>query len=140
MAEQSYSIEFDGYYREPNKDGLPGKSGIYSVYRGIHNVEEKNVSLKELIYIGESVDINARVADHDRLEDWTARLREGEVLCYSYALVPTDHRVRVEAALIHKHKPPLNTEYVDAFPFDKTTISIQGKTRYLTESFSVLRR
>jgi len=32
MAAQTYSIDFDGYWREPNKGGVPDKSGIYCVY------------------------------------------------------------------------------------------------------------
>lgn len=128
MAAQSYDVEFHGYYCEPNKEGLPAKSGIYCVYRAVHNVDRKTVTLNQLIYIGESEDVRARVADHDRLDDWSELLKQGEVLCYSYALVPSPYRVRVEAALIFKHKPPLNTEYSGAFPFDDTTISITGVT------------
>lgn len=141
MAMQSYDIEFNGYFMEPNKDALPEKSGIYCVYRGIHNVDKKSVTLKQLIYIGESADIKSRVGSHDRCDDWEELLEDGEVLCYSYALVPTESRVRVEAALIFKHQPPLNTEYAAAFPFDETKISIRGNpTAKLIPSFTVLRK
>jgi len=54
MATKSYSLEFDGYWREPNASGLPPKSGIYCVYACVHNADRKTVSLKRLLYIGEA--------------------------------------------------------------------------------------
>ncbi|RQQ28075.1 GIY-YIG nuclease family protein [Burkholderia stagnalis] len=141
MAAQSYDIEFKGYRLESKKAGIPAGSGIYCVYRGVYNAKADTVSLKELIYIGESADINARVVSHDRLDDWSDRLQAGEILCYSYALVPSADRLRVEAALIHKHTPPLNTEYSNAFPFDETTISVKGdRAAELTKDFVVKRK
>ena len=32
MAEKTVTIEFDGYWRDENKGGLPAKSGAYCVY------------------------------------------------------------------------------------------------------------
>ena len=34
---------------------------------------------------------------------------------------------RAEAAMIFKHKPPCNTQFVESFPFDTTTITTSGK-------------
>jgi len=66
-------------------------------------------------------------------------VKDGEVLCFSYAPVPLDSRVRCEAAMIFKHEPPENTEYAMAFPHDKTTILIGGKNTLLNTNFTVLR-
>lgn len=70
MAAQSYAIEFDGYWREPNKGSIPAKSGIYCVYSCLYDASAKTVDLKKLIYIGESDNVNERVANHEKLADW----------------------------------------------------------------------
>lgn len=139
MAAQFYSLEFDGYWREPNKGSIPAESGIYCVFSCVHNVPDKTVALKKLIYIGESDDVNARVAYHDRLSDWRKHIKQGEALCYSFCPVPSTNRIRCEAAMIFKHKPPVNTEYTQAFPFDQTTLSLTGKTTLLYTSYSIQR-
>jgi len=38
MAAQAFSMIFDGYWREPNKGGIPAESGVYCVYAGVFNV------------------------------------------------------------------------------------------------------
>lgn len=139
MATQTYSIDFNGYWIEPNKGSMPDESGIYVVYSCVYNQEEKNVSLKKLIYIGESENVRTRVGNHERLEDWKKHLKSGEVLCYTFGKVSVASRERCEAALIFKHKPTENTEHVDSFGFDQTTISLSGKTHSLTCNFTVSR-
>ena len=139
MAEQSYNLEFDGYWREPAKGGIPDKSGIYCVYSCIYDEAEKTVALKKLIYIGESGDVKTRIANHEKLSDWKKHVKQGEVLCFSFSAAPSASRVRCEAAMIFKHEPPVNTEYSEAFPYDKTTISISGKTALLKTSFTIQR-
>ncbi len=39
--------------------------------------------------------------------------------------------------MIHHHKPPCNVEYVNAFPFDTTTVSTIGKNVKLDGYFTV---
>jgi len=97
------------------------------------------VSIKKLIYIGESENVNDRIANHEKLPDWEKNLKSGEVLCYSFGEVATTNRVRCEAAMIFKHKPPENTEYVSSFPFDQTTMNLSDKTALLSTSFTVYR-
>lgn len=139
MAEQTYELEFDGYWREPAMGSIPDKSGIYCVFSCVHNQAEKTVSLKKLIYIGESGDVKSRLAIHEKLGDWKKHVKQGEVLCFSFAPAPSASRIRCEAAMIFKHEPPVNTEYTEAFPHDKTTISITGKTTLLKTNFTVQR-
>ena len=139
MAAQTYSIEFDGYWREKNKGSVPSKSGIYCVYSCVHNVAEKNITIKKLVYIGESENVNQRIDGHEKLPDWKKHLNSGELLCYSFGGVSSANRDRCEAAMIFKHKPPENTEYVNSFPFDKTTMNLSGKTAKLTANFTVNR-
>jgi excinuclease UvrABC nuclease subunit len=139
MAEQSYGVEFDGYWREPAKGSIPDTSGIYCVFSCVRNEAENTVSLKKLIYIGESCDVRSRIANHEKLDDWKKHVMKGEVLCFSFAAVTSASRGRCEAAMIFEHRPPVNTEYAEAFPYDKTTISLTGKTKLLTENFTVQR-
>lgn len=139
MAEKTFKIEFDGYWREPNISGIPAKSGVYCVYKCTYNKNEKTVSIRKLIYIGEAADVNDRIKNHENWDNWKDHVNSGNQLCFSYGYVESTNRDRVEAALIFKHKPPENSEYTDSFPFDKTTISLSGKTALLKTSFTVER-
>jgi len=137
MAEKTFNQEFDGYWREPNKASIPSSSGVYCVYECTHNVEAKTVSIHKLIYIGESADVNGRIANHEKLDDWKEHVRQGKILCYSFTPVEDRYRARVEAAFINHHKPVVNTEYVDDFPFDKTTVNSKGKITKIDDTFIV---
>lgn len=137
MAEQIFNQNFDGYWREPNKGGIPSKSGIYCVYECTHNVQEKTVTIHKLIYIGESENVNQRIANHEKQNDWEKHVRQGNELCYSFSEVDSYYRVRVEAAFIYRHQPPVNTEYKDNFPFDKTIVKSEGKIVLLKDYFVV---
>ena len=129
MADKTFDLDFDGYWPEPNIGGLPKKSGIYGVYACTYDAEDKTVSLKRLIYIGESENVHDRIADHEKWQDWRDELKSGEDICINAALIsPSSDRQRAEAAMINKHKPTCNTEYVDSFPFDTTTVNTSGKT------------
>lgn len=137
MAEKTFNQEHVGYWREPNKSGLPKKSGVYSVYECTHNVIDKTVEIHKLIYIGESDNVNGRVAKHEKAESWKKHVRPGNVLCFSFTPVDDDYRERLEAAYINHHKPVENTEYVNNFPFHKTNVNTSGKTKYIESYFTV---
>ncbi len=136
MAEKTINIKFDGYWRDENKGGIPDQSGVYCVYECTHNVvQEENVSIHKLLYVGESANVNGRVANHEKYKDWLKYVRGGSELCFSFGGVGTTDRDRAEAAIIFRHKPPGNEEYVDYFPFDRTTMSLSGKTTLLNTYF-----
>ena len=139
MAEQAYSIEFDGYWRDQYKASIPAQSGIYCVYECTHNVAEKTVTIHKLIYIGEADDVRARLANHEKYNLWVKHVRPGNVLCFSFGGIGTMIRARGEAAMIFRHKPPENTEYVDSFPFDRTTIGLSGRIELLIPTFTANR-
>lgn len=130
-------LTFDGYWREVNKGNVPTESGIYCVYACTFNQAEKTVSIRELVYIGESDNVKERLDNHERLHDWKKRLKVGETLCYSVAEIGNVDRVRAEAAMIYQHKPPCNTEYKYSFPYPETAIKAFGKSAKLTASFTV---
>jgi hypothetical protein len=139
MVAQTYSIEFNGYWRDENKGSLPQKSGVYCVYTCVHNKSAKTVSIKKLVYIGEAENANSRIANHEKYNDWKKHLEQGEELCFSFGPVSSSSRERCEAAMIFRHKPPENTEYVGSFPFDQTTMKLSEKTALLYTNFSVSR-
>lgn len=131
------SLNFDGYWREVNKKVIPSKSGIYCVYACTYNQDAKNVTIHKLLYIGESHNVNDRIDNHERLSDWKNALGKNQTLCYSFAPATNPDRERAEAALIYKHKPPMNDEYVNGFTYNDTSIILSGKTSKLVESFVI---
>ena len=133
------SLTFDGYWRDANKDGVPAESGVYVVYECSYDAQAKRVSLKKIIYMGESGDVHDRIDGHEKWPEWRKQVRAGNVICFSFAPIGNPDRERAEAALIFKHKPPTNTEYVNSFPFDETTVTSTGKTALLHTSFTVQR-
>ncbi len=140
MAAKSYALTFKGYYLESGIGGLPAESGIYCVYACTYDAAKDTVSLRRLIYIGESDDVQDRVKNHEKWSVWRRELRSGEELCFSCALISgEDDRQRAEAAEIFEHKPPCNTEYKHEFPFDRTTITNSGKAALLHSHFTVER-
>lgn len=132
-------MKFDGYWRDENKSSVPANSGVYCVYTCTYDAKKKTVSLHKLVYIGEAGNCKSRIASHEKHKLWLKHLKSGQVLCYSFGPVPSADRDRAEAALIFKHKPPENTEYTNSFPFDDTTMSLSGKTKYITSNFTVKR-
>jgi len=137
MAAQEFKLDFAGYWREPNISGVPAKSGVYCVYECSHNVSNKTVSIHKLIYIGEADDVNNRVTKHEKWKLWKQEVRNGNELCFSFAYAEALYRTRIEAALIFKHKSPVNDEYKWSFPFDDTTLTLTGKTALLSTYFTV---
>ena len=138
MAAKSYSLTYNGYWREANVGGIPAQSGVYSVYACRYDRSSDTVSIRKLIYIGEAQNVRSRVSGHEKTPQWRRHLTAGEELCFNFAPIGGD-RERVEAALIHHHKPPENTQYVDTFPYEKTTVSTGGKNRFLDSYFTVHR-
>ena len=134
---KTISLEFKGYWLEVNKGDIPAESGIYGVYACTYNKEQRTVSLRELVYIGESFDVKSRISSHERLSDWKKRLRAGETLCYSFAKVERSNRLCAEAAVIFHHKPPCNIEYTYSFPFTDTSITATGKHAKIDDFFIV---
>lgn len=126
-----------GYYLNPAD--LSSYSGVYFVYRGKYNPLTNQVVLSQLVYIGEAVDINSRVSCHDRFNDWKRQLQSGEVLCWSQCLEPIDRKT-LEAALIFKHKPLLNKEYVNQYTCESASIILTGATIFLNTNFTVTKQ
>lgn len=136
MAE--YNVTFNGYRLDGDKSGLPTYGGIYLVYCCVYNADTNRVSLRKLIYIGKSVNINDRVNNHDRYEEFTKQLQQGETLCYSYASVAPSDMDIIENALIYMQQPPLNNELKNSFNYPDAQFDFEGRCALLKEThFSI---
>jgi len=109
------------------------------VYTCKYNALEKTVSIRRLVYIGESENVNKRIDGHEKWTKWRQYLQSGEILCFNFTPISID-RVRAEAAMIHHHKPPVNTEYINSFPYDATSMQTSGRNVLLSSSFMVYRK
>ncbi len=134
------NLNFDGYYSDAQ---FPldkfAKSGVYAVYVAVENPE--TINIRRLIYVGEAEDVSDRIVKHERKEDWEKKLKNGESLWYSIALVNAYDRKRAEAAVINHHSDIIkefNIEYIEHFPFPDTEIIITGnRNKFLDTKFTV---
>ena len=124
-----YQLDIQGYYRDESRKDFPNVSGIYFVYRGVLIPHLKTVTLTELIYIGESEDINNRLQNHEKRNDFLSLLQRDEELFYSFAItddLSNSKRERLETALIYELKPTLNIKSSGSFGYGKITINVLG--------------
>jgi hypothetical protein len=136
------TLQFNGFYREVNLDGLPETVGIYCAYACTNIAATNQVALREVLYIGRSgVSIRGEIKQHLGAKvgtDWKSWLRSGEELCFNAAEVTTaSERERAEWALIFKHKPPANSQCKDEFPFGPTRVVSTGKADLLVPDFTL---
>lgn len=129
---KKYNIFFDGYWRDVKKNKLPECEGIYLVYRCIYNEIKKNVTLKELIYIGQTDNIHDRIINHERYEDFIKELKYNEQLCYSYTPIKVaEDRDVIENALIFMQKTRLNDKLKDKYIYSDAIFIFEGKCTLL---------
>lgn len=127
---KKYNINFNGYWIEGKTSGMPTTSGIYLVYRCVY--AEGGVTLKEIIYIGQSENLHERINSHDKKDLFKQQCREGETVCYSVAEVSPDSLNIVENALVFAQKPILNVEYTDRFIYEvPVSFLVEGRCKLL---------
>lgn len=133
-------LNFRGYWREVNRAGIPNIEGVYLVYRCIYNTENDTVSLKELVYIGQSKDVNQRIAEHSLKGDFTHVLKAGETLCYSVAEVESKLDL-VENALVFMQKPRCNDRLKDNYTFEDASFDLGGRCSLVKyQSFTITKK
>jgi hypothetical protein len=132
-----YNLHFNGYWIECNKEDIPEKPGIYCVYECSYNKVLGTVSIKNLIYIGESENVCQSILNHEGNKDWDLLLRPGFQLCYNFAEANAYDLKRIITAFIFRHKPIANKKCQDNFPFEKTIIRSTGATALLSDYFRV---
>lgn len=133
MATQSFSIEFEGYWRDKDAKHIPAKSGVFCVYSAI--LKKKIATPVKLVFIGQAENVAACIPDHEKRDNWEAHLESGEELCFSFAPLGPEDRERLAAALIAKNKPPENRG--QEIQLDETTVSLTGQATFLSKSFTV---
>ena len=128
--------KIEGYWPLSRCGVLPEYSGVYFVYTGWYTLLKERLHLGKLIYIGESEDVRERICGHEKLDDWKKHLENSYMTLY-FAVCPVDtmDRKRVEAAYIYHHKPIVNTEYKNHFPFPITRIISTGEAFGLDTDF-----
>ncbi len=128
----TFRVRFFGYYTDRDRRLLPSEAGLYVIH--IHSPTSGKL---KILYIGQAKNLAVRLGPR-RLLEWRKVLRRGEQLLLSIAPFrgPRAHRERVEAALIHQHKPVLNIQHVETFAYGETTIRTKG-TADLSPNFTV---
>ena len=133
----TYRLEFDGYWRDGREDALPSCSGIYCVYGAVYNSPTNTVTLKRLLYIGQSENIHERHRNHESKPMWRKELNSEEGLFYSVAPLAREELLICEAALIVKHHPPCNLKSQEFFPYGETHVMTAGRNALLSPDFMV---
>jgi hypothetical protein len=137
---KTINLEFDGYYRE-NSLPLANKhtcSGIYAVYAGEPPDSNNNCSLRKLLYIGESENAATRPGKaHENYTAWKKKLKEDELLYFTFCDVSSADRKRAEAALIYHNQPCCNEQNMESFSYPETTIETSRRASYLGGTFTV---
>lgn len=138
---KTIALDFDGYWREVNKDGIPDKSGIYGVYVCKYNPpkegKKSSVTLKKLIYIGEAEKVKTRIEDHEKWDEWREEVPEGQQICFNFAGVTSPDRERAECALIFYHNPDCNEKCKKEFPYEETTVTSKGEHKFIKTPITV---
>lgn len=122
----TFNLVFEGSISDAQRQFIPHCSGVYLVYKGVWSEKAQLFFCREILYIGQAVDVNARLANHEYRDRFIAQCRYGEIVFYSYASVAVDSLDIIESALIFHTKPRLNTLMTDAFPYSSTRVLSSG--------------
>lgn len=125
-----FDINFTGLLDDSERDRFKREQGIYCVYVG--KQDEKTVTPRKLVYIGETGDFRDRHYDkeHEHHQDFLNECRDGEEVFYNYAITSgyeEKDRVRVQDALIFELQPSINTSSTESFNHPKTIVNVKGK-------------
>lgn len=133
------NITFDGFWREPNKAWITPCAGIYCVYACTYLLEAKKVHLDELLYIGQSENVNERIMSHEKAALWKSCLNPSQELCYSVAEVVQSHVRDVCAdALTYCAQPRCNDVLTRRYDQESVKLSLDGKVGLLSSVLQIL--
>ena len=137
---KTYNLDFQGYWQDKNKGGLPKEPGVYAVYKG--TLQNDNlVTLEKIVYIGEAEDIHDRhnLKEHEHYKDFVRVCGGADKVWYNAAKVlgGKDELLRVENALIYKIKPEINDKEKDSFNYQTTTVVSTGRHSFIPNSYTV---
>lgn len=143
---EQFNIEFEhAFHLVDSNETYPEFDALYFVYRVVKEDGGSKLFLKELLYIGKSdTDVHSRVnEEHERKDEWYAKLKDGESLYYITATVDGDSDAlkKVENAFVYKYQPVCNDKdkkenfNCDSVVWIKTNKSLE----YLEQDFKVER-
>ena len=95
-----FKLNIQGYYRDEIRGRFPNIACVYFVYRGVLNLEDRTCSLKELIYIGQTSNLNERFSEHEKREDFLSLCERGEMLFYTYAEITSSENSRDRKSVV----------------------------------------
>ena len=126
MAE--YLINVQGYYKQDMMNGVPSVPGIFIVYRGIHDTNRNRAILKELIYIGETSNLNISMNNHDNINYYSQSLQNGETLFFCFAQYQGTNQDRkiIANMMIAVTLPSLNNANNSTQLVENSIIKIEG--------------
>jgi len=135
---RTFKLIFKGYWKSIKYNPIPEEQpGIYCFYLAKKNKRTGQITLRELLYIGQSIDVKDRIRYHEKYDEILDTLDYEETIYFSYAPCHEKNLDRVEAALIFYHEPPFNTELIDVFDYPETIIQCLGKHAYLEDEFKI---
>lgn len=134
---KTFNLHFEGSILDGDRSNLPTYSGIYLVYRGVLFPDGTKVNCREILYIGKTDDIRRRLSIHDKRSEFLSKLRQGEVLFYSYAKADIGDLGRIENALIYTRKPDLNDQGKDSFLYPSTEVISDGQCALLERNIII---
>lgn len=126
----NYFLNVQGYWTDLNRHSIPCITGVYFVFACVYNPVPNTVSLKRLLYVGQAIDVNARISSHTKRPMWASMLALGETVCYSVTAVDGRSLDVVEAALVYKLKPPTNDVLVEHYLHSPCVLTIMGQWPY----------
>ena len=138
MAEKTYSLIFDGYWKDSSIAKVPEKPGIYCAYAYTLDELNKKTKLKihSLVYIGVSDNANNSVMLHEKSKEFYKNLRgDMQKICYSFAPLDKASAEIVKSALVMAHNPPANSEVKK--PFEKIHITTSGQNAVLKKDIVI---
>ena len=125
----SYSLDFVGHWPVRAR-GVAGWLGVYCIYASTP------VS-SHLVYIGQSNNVEARISNHPKLNDWLLAASGHPLYFSSCQPYPLRDIHIAEAAMIHHYKPICNTAHKYDFMHPATTIFSSGPIAILNQAFTV---
>ena len=99
----AYNSDFEGPWPV-------GTIGV-AAYPGVYRVEALSLSLgRHILYIGESENIENRIASHERYDDWRRAIM-GQLYFFAKKIESEDRRRREEQDMIRRFRPPCNFQF-----------------------------
>lgn len=112
-----------------------GATGVAS-YPGVYRVEARSLSSGwSLLYIGESGNIEDRIARHEKYDDWR-RATTGSLHFFAKKIESKDRRRQEEQDMIHRFRPPCNFQFSTSTDA-RTQLRVSAVQEILSEMGSV---